>query len=58
MPGVAQVWLTAEELEAVTYALDVYARQTSDTLRAFRSAQVKVEYALGTITCSTSPGAK
>ena len=66
MPGISQVWLTAEELEAIAVAfdaLDVLAgreggRRAKGALAhpKSREAREKIETALGPVACKVASG--
>lgn len=59
MAGIAQVWLTAEELEALALALDLADEATlAPPSRAEKSARVKIERALAPVACDTASGSK
>lgn len=59
MAGVSQVWLTAEELEAIALAFDLADEvHTPPPSRAETSARVKIERALAPVACDTASGSK
>lgn len=63
MPGIAQVWLTHDELEALATALDRLAffertRGAHPPSKTLTAAQTKIEAALAPVACQVASGPK
>jgi hypothetical protein len=58
--GISQVWLTAEELEALASALDGVVAESGGTVlpRALVTGRDKIELALKPVACEIASGPK